>query len=70
MYRQLPSLQEYLLIEPERMAVDLFRRDAAGRWVLYPAATGQTLEIACLDLRYPVSALYEDVTLGARPAAQ
>lgn len=29
-YRRLPSLQEYALIDGERIAVDVFRRDAGG----------------------------------------
>lgn len=33
-YRQLDSLQEYVLVEPERVAMDVLRRDAQGHWVL------------------------------------
>jgi Uma2 family endonuclease len=33
-YRQVPSLSEYLLVSQHRMQVDLYTRDDAGRWVL------------------------------------
>ncbi|MEO5343166.1 MAG: Uma2 family endonuclease [Gammaproteobacteria bacterium SHHR-1] len=62
-YRQLPSLQEYVLIDTERLAVDLFRRDAEGHWVLYPFAADETLTLTSVDLDLPLAAIYEDVTL-------
>ena len=33
-YRQLPSLQEYLLVDVDRQRCDLFRKGADGLWVL------------------------------------
>jgi Uma2 family endonuclease len=38
LYRSLPSLRELLFVEPERLSVELFRRNDAGQWVLPPAA--------------------------------
>ena len=37
-YRLLDSLQEYMLIDPDTAQVDVFRRNAANRWELYPSA--------------------------------
>ncbi len=63
-YRKLPSLGEYLLIDSERLSADLFRRDEAGRWVLYPFdAAAQQLDLASVGLQLPLSALYEEVRL-------
>lgn len=59
-YRQLPSLQEYVLIDTERPAVDLFRRDTTGHWVLYPYGPGETVEFASVGLGLPLAAIYED----------
>ena len=36
-YRLLDSLQEYVLIDPDTAQVDVFRRNAANRWELYPS---------------------------------
>jgi len=69
-YRRLPSLREYLLIDTERLAVDLFRRDATGHWVLYPYAEGDTVELQSVALLLPVATIYEDARLdtpGASP---
>lgn len=60
-YRKLPSLREYVLIDPERLSEDLFRRDNNGRWVLYPSEAGEPVEFASLDLCVPIETPYEDV---------
>ncbi|WP_027994709.1 Uma2 family endonuclease [Simplicispira psychrophila] len=69
-YRKLPSLREYLLIDPERTSVDLFRRNEEGRWVLFPhEAGGDMLELASVGLRLPLAQLYEDVEFQAKSAS-
>ena len=60
-YRKLTSLREYVLIDPERLSVDIFRRDDSNRWVLYPSEAGQIVEFASLGLSLPIETLYEDV---------
>ncbi len=64
-YRTLPSLQEYVLVDTERASVEVFRRNEAGRWVLYPHGHNQTVELASVGLNLPMAAVYEDVDLGA-----
>jgi len=63
-YRQLDSLREYVLIEAERRAVDVFRRNAEGHWVLYAYTGDEELELASLDFRCPLTAVYEDVQIA------
>jgi Uma2 family endonuclease len=60
-YRQLDSLQEYVLVDPDRFSVDCFRRDAAGHWVLYPFGSDETLVLDSVDFQAPMAAIYEDV---------
>lgn len=59
-YRSLPSLREYVLIDTERQAVEVFRRDASDHWVLYPSGPGETAEFASVGLVLPLAAIYED----------
>ena len=61
-YRKLPSLREYAVIDPERLSVDLFRRDSdSGHWVLYPFVAGDEVQCASVGLSVPMAELYEDV---------
>ncbi|MBV5309123.1 Uma2 family endonuclease [Chromatium okenii] len=62
-YQQLESLQEYVLIKPERMAIDVFRRDTENQWVLYSFAAGDELTLTSIDFHCAIAALYEDVSL-------
>jgi Uma2 family endonuclease len=59
-YRELASLQEYVLIDTDRVAVDVFRRDASGHWVLHPFGQDAEVELASVNLRLPMATLYED----------
>lgn len=49
-YRLLDSLQEYVLIDTDTPRVEVFRRNAANRWELYPS-TGldATVELASVN---------------------
>lgn len=67
-YRQLDSLQEYVLVDPDRLSVDCFRRDTTNHWVLYPFGPGDTVELVGVDLRTPIETFYEDVTFPEKPA--
>ena len=69
-YRQLESLQEYLLVDPNDYSVDCFRRDTAGHWVLYPFGSGEQVELASLNWSAPIAALYEGVTVNPRPLSE
>lgn len=36
-YRQLPTLAEYVLIDPDQKSVEVFRKNAQGVWELHPS---------------------------------
>ncbi|MDP2809002.1 MAG: Uma2 family endonuclease [Rhodocyclaceae bacterium] len=69
LYQQIDTLQEYLLIEQDRIHADLFRKNAEGLWVLHPHGPGAALRLASVDLTLPIEALYEDVEFPPAPAA-
>ncbi len=68
LYQRIDELQEYLLIEQDRMHADLFRKNAEGLWVLHPAGEHDTLALASVDIALPLAQLYIDVDLPP-PAA-
>ena len=59
-YRLLDSLQEYVLIDPDTAQVDVFRRNTAHRWELYPS-TGPSavVELASVGWQGTVADLLE-----------
>ncbi|MFT4243655.1 MAG: Uma2 family endonuclease [Acidovorax sp.] len=68
-YRKLPSLREYVLIDPERLSVDLFRRGDDGHWVLHPFVAGERVEFSSVGLALPIEDLYEDVRFDPEAAS-
>lgn len=60
-YRQLDSLQEYVLIDPTRLHVQIYWRQN-GQWRVDSAGAGESLRLESLDLDCPVAAIYEDLS--------
>lgn len=60
-YRSIASLQEYLLVDIERRSADLFRKTPEGLWMLHPYALADSLHLASVELRAPVTALFADL---------
>jgi Uma2 family endonuclease len=66
-YRQLPSLQELLLIDLDRRSIDLFRRvpPSAERtgdmWLLYPLGLSDSLNLESVRLNVPVAEVFADL---------
>ncbi len=59
-YRTSESLQEYVLINQERVSVECFRRNAEGLWVLYPYVQGQEVQFSSVNFSCAIEDLYED----------
>ena len=62
-YRRSDSLEEYVLIAQDRMSVDVFRRNAAGRWELEGYGAGSVVELVSVGARFAIEELYLDVDL-------
>lgn len=67
-YRQLESLQEYVLINQKRQRVECFRRNAEGFWTLQTYNQGSEIYLASIDFRTSIDSLYEDVNFGDNEA--
>jgi Uma2 family endonuclease len=60
-YRLLDSLREYVVIDPDALTVEVFRRDTEGHWVLYPFEGEGEAEFASVECRLPLAMIFEDV---------
>ncbi len=60
-YRQIETLEEYVLVSQDRINVECFRRNDQGRWVLYPYSAEDELELTSISFKCPIVELYEDV---------
>ena len=62
-YRACPTVQEYVLIDTQRQAVEVYRRQADTLWTLHPFGPSDLVELASLSLSFPIASLYENVEL-------
>jgi len=60
-YRLCPTLAEYAVIDIDRRAVDLFRKNTEGLWVLHPLTGEDTLTLASVDHTLPLGELFADL---------
>ncbi len=63
-YRQIPSLQEYVLVAQDRPLIERFVRQAHGGWMLtvYEGLT-EVFEFASVPARIPLAEIYAGVKL-------
>ncbi len=62
LYRALPSLRDYVLVDSERMFVEHFRRTDANEWILheYQDST-ETLHFSVLEETLSLASIYESI---------
>lgn len=66
-YQTLPSLQEYILIDAEKIAVECFRRGEGRMWLYSPYTIGDVVSFQSLEFECPIKLLYEGVSFGGEP---
>lgn len=62
-YRRSEALEEYVLVSQDRMNVEVYRRQAAGRWELQAYQSGEVVEWVSVGVSCAIADLYEDVAL-------
>jgi Uma2 family endonuclease len=61
LYRQLASLHEYILVDPETRRVESFTRNAQGEWVLHDMSDSVAMAIASIDCTVPMSDVFAGI---------
>jgi Uma2 family endonuclease len=62
LYQAIPTLRDYLLIEPREVRIEHYRRAANDSWpVLTYGTPGQLIELTSIPARLPVAEIYRKV---------
>ncbi|MGI4865024.1 MAG: Uma2 family endonuclease [Janthinobacterium lividum] len=65
LYRQLPSLRQYLILDSESVHAELYSLDELGRWVLTETRDPQAvLDLGSIGCQVPLAEVYAGVALG------
>ncbi len=68
-YREHPAIQEYVLVNTRYLAVEIYRRQKKNLWTYQVLEIDDDLELTSINVRIPVSAIYEDAIIPD-PGAQ
>ena len=69
LYRRNPSLQEYVLVNAETMAIELFRK-VDDNWSIIDYEPGDVVELASVKLTFPIEQVYEDIIFSTEKSAE
>ncbi len=58
-YRRIHEFQEYVLIDPDRSTIDIFRRSASGQWVLWDERGKTEIHLESVDLTLSTQFIFE-----------
>jgi len=60
-YLTIPSLQEYILIDSEKISVERYCRGEGRMWLYYPYMAGDIISLSTIEFNCPIELLYESV---------
>jgi Uma2 family endonuclease len=69
LYRNNPSLQEYVLVSAEAIEIELFRRTDTDDWKIINYQAGDTVELKSINLSFQIEQIYEDITFEQIPVS-
>jgi Uma2 family endonuclease len=61
-YRQIPSLQEYVLVDSEAISVEVYQRGEGKMWHYYEYANEEAIALKSIEFECPIELLYEGVS--------
>jgi Uma2 family endonuclease len=60
-YRQIPSLQEYVLVDSEAMAVEVYQRGQGKMWIYSEYEAGEAIALESIEFECAIELLYEGI---------
>ncbi|WP_017303174.1 Uma2 family endonuclease [Spirulina subsalsa] len=63
-YRQMASLQEYVLVDSESISVEVYKRGEGKMWGYYAYGEGEAIALHSIGFECAIELLYEGVTFG------
>jgi Uma2 family endonuclease len=61
MYRRNPNLQDYVLVDANKIAIDLYRKGEDENWYIINYECSNNIELKSINLTFPIEQAYEDI---------
>lgn len=61
LYRQSPSLIDYVLVNADEIEIDVFRKNNRGRWEEISYVAGDLVELESINLTFQIDRVYRGI---------
>ena len=63
LYRECPSIQEYVLVEAQFLWLEIFRREKNNLWTYHTFGTDDIVKLTSVGVQFPLKNIYRNVVL-------
>jgi Uma2 family endonuclease len=63
-YRRSPSLQDYVLVSSNKIAIDIYHKNDRDRWEIISYTAGDSVELECINLTFLIEDIFENIVFG------
>jgi Uma2 family endonuclease len=70
LYGRSDNLQDYVLVHSDKVALDLYSKNDRGKWEITNYRAGSLVELASIDLKFPIEEVFEDITFTTEQSQQ
>jgi Uma2 family endonuclease len=67
LYRLSEVLQDYVLVDTNRIEVALYSKNDQGKWEIIRYVVGDLVELKSINLTFPIEQLFEGITFAPTP---
>jgi Uma2 family endonuclease len=62
LYRRSDTLQDYVLVDTNRMEIALYSKNDQGKWEIIRYVAGDLVELKSINLTFPIEQVFEEIT--------
>jgi Uma2 family endonuclease len=61
LYRLSDSLQDYILVDTNKIEIDIYSKNDRGKWEILSYVAGDIIELKSIDLTFPIEQVFENI---------
>lgn len=61
LYRRSDSLQDYVLVDTQKIEIDIYSKNERGRWEILSYVAGDAIELRSIDLTFSIEQVFENI---------
>lgn len=61
LYRRSDSLQDYILVDTNKIEIDIYSKNDRGRWEILSYIAGDIIELKSIDLTFSIEQVFENI---------